>query len=44
MIKNEFDWYIQFNKMQNLNDMIAFLFVREESITTDGNILMVTSM
>lgn len=23
MIKNEFDWYIQFNKMQNLNDMIG---------------------
>lgn len=23
MMKNEFDWYIQFNKMQNLNDMIG---------------------
>ena len=23
MIKNEFDWYIQFNKIQNLNDMIG---------------------
>lgn len=22
-MKNEFDWYIQFNKMQNLNDMIG---------------------
>ena len=23
MMKNEFDWHIQINKMQNLNDMIG---------------------